>query len=76
MSEPNHEQQQPRRITGEEVRARVEAGEPVVFLDARSEESWRRSDVQIPGSIRVPPDDIDRHLDAVPAGRPIVTYCT
>ena len=46
------------------------------FVDARSIASWGDSDVAIPGSIRVPPDDVDEHLDEVPRDRTIVTYCT
>jgi rhodanese-related sulfurtransferase len=46
------------------------------FVDARSEASWGESDAMIPGSIRVPPDAVDEHLDRVPRDRTIVTYCT
>ena len=46
------------------------------FVDARSEASWGDSDTMIPGSIRVPPDEVDAHLDRVPRDRTIVTWCT
>jgi rhodanese-related sulfurtransferase len=46
------------------------------FLDTRSVESWGESDVTIPTSIRVPPDDVDAHLEEIPRDRTVVTFCT
>jgi rhodanese-related sulfurtransferase len=64
------------RVTLDEVRTRLDRGEPLVFVDARSAESWGKAKTQIPGSVRVPPDDVAGHADAVPRGRGIITYCT
>jgi rhodanese-related sulfurtransferase len=64
------------RITVDELRERLERDEPLVFVDARGAEAWSKSDHQIPGSIRVPPDDVDAHVHEIPRGRAIVTYCT
>jgi rhodanese-related sulfurtransferase len=64
------------RVTVDEVRTRLDRGEPLVFVDARSAESWGKAKTQIPGSIRVPPDDVASHADDVPRGRGIITYCT
>jgi rhodanese-related sulfurtransferase len=64
------------RVTVDEVRARMDRGEPLVFVDARSAESWGKARTQIPGSVRVPPDDAAAHADGVPRGRAIITYCT
>ena len=64
------------RVTVDEVRARLDRGEPLVLVDARSAESWSKAESQAPGSIRVPPDDIESHLADIPKGRAIVTYCT
>jgi rhodanese-related sulfurtransferase len=64
------------RITVDSVRARLDRGEPVVFVDARSTDSWNKAKTQITGSIRVPPDDVAWHFDAVPQGPAIVAYCT
>jgi rhodanese-related sulfurtransferase len=46
------------------------------FLDTRSPDSWRESDVQIPGAIRVPPDEVAEHLSEIPLSGTLVTYCT
>lgn len=64
------------RITVDEVRERLARGEPLALVDARSAESWGKAETQIPGSIRVPPDDVSAHAAAVPRDRSVVTYCT
>jgi rhodanese-related sulfurtransferase len=74
-SKPN-EEIEVSRVTAEEVKARVDRGEPVLFVDSRSASSWSESDVTIPGSVRVPPDDAAAHIKDVPHGRSIVTFCT
>lgn len=63
-------------VTIGEVQRWIDEGENVVFLDSRSERAWLGGTTQIPGSIRVPPDDVGAHLDEIPADARIVTYCT
>ena len=43
------------RIRAESVRARLEAGEPIVFLDARSQKAWDASPVKVRGAVRIRP---------------------
>lgn len=64
------------RITVDEVRERLARGEPLAIIDARSAESWGKAGTQIPGSIRVPSDDVAGHAANVPRGRAVVAYCT
>ncbi len=64
------------RITVDELRRRLAAGERPVMVDARSEDAWSRAESQVPGSIRVPPDEVATHLREIPRGRPVVAYCT
>jgi rhodanese-related sulfurtransferase len=64
------------RITVDEVRERLARGEPLAIVDARSAEAWGQAETQIPGSIRVPPDDVAGHAAAVPRDRAVVAYCT
>lgn len=66
----------PERITAREVRTRLDRGERVTFLDARAPDSWNKADGQIPYSVRVPPDEVDRHLREIPRDGLIVPYCT
>jgi len=64
------------RVTVDEVRTRMGRGEPLVFVDARSAEAWGKAKSQIPGSVRVPPDEVAAHADEVPRGKAVITYCT
>ncbi len=64
------------RISPEEVAERQRRGDRVTFVDARSAGATARATEQIPGSVRVPPDDIDRHLPGVPRTGTVVAYCT
>ncbi len=67
---------EPERIAAQAVRRKQESGETVVLIDARSVEAWEEATLQIPGSIRVPPDDAEQHLHAIPHGHLVVSYCT
>jgi rhodanese-related sulfurtransferase len=64
------------RIPPEDLKRRLDAHEVVAILDTRAEDAWHESDVQIPGAMRVPPDEVTRHLSELPRDRLVVTYCT
>jgi rhodanese-related sulfurtransferase len=64
------------RITVDEVRKRMNAGEQFVFIDARNPQAWGESNVKLPGAIRVPADQLDPHLAEIPSNKPLVAYCT
>jgi rhodanese-related sulfurtransferase len=64
------------RITIEDLKKRIDAHEALTVLDARAPDVWKDSEVQIPGSIRVPPDEVDEHLAEIPRDRLVVPYCT
>lgn len=64
------------KISAHEVKAKVDRGDPLVFIDARSPESWETSKVKLPGAIRVPADQVEHHLRDIPANRLIISYCT
>jgi rhodanese-related sulfurtransferase len=61
-------------ITAEEAKGRLDAGEAVVFLDVRNERLWQSSEWQLPHARRLPPDQIEAHLDEVPLADLIVPY--
>ena len=70
---------EPGKLTPDQVKERLDAGEPVVFIDARSAKEWDASDVKIPGALRVPPGEVEQHLaelGAVARNATIATYCT
>jgi rhodanese-related sulfurtransferase len=64
------------RITVEELKRRMEAGEDFTVIDVRNPQAWSESDVQIPEAIRLPLDDLDKNLDRIPKSKPVVAYCT
>ena len=64
------------RITVAELKRMLDAHDPVTLIDARSPESWKNSDVEIPGSVRVPPDEVQEHLSEIARDRLAVSYCT
>jgi rhodanese-related sulfurtransferase len=64
------------RITAEHLKRLMDGHEQLTILDTRSPDSWKSSNVQIPGSKRVPPDVVDKHLFEIPRDRLAVAYCT
>ncbi|MGH9444636.1 MAG: rhodanese-like domain-containing protein [Terriglobia bacterium] len=64
------------RISKEEVKQRLAAGEEIVFLDIRNPGPWERAEHKIKGAIRFPLNEIDQRIQSIPKDKPIVTYCT
>ena len=64
------------RISIDELRARMEAGEDFVFIDTRNPQAWAESDAKLPGALRIPGSEVEQHLSELPKDKPIVTYCT
>jgi rhodanese-related sulfurtransferase len=56
------------------LRNKLDAGEPLVIVDARSEEDWQKSDVKLPGAIRISPDNAE-DVATVTDDNAIVVYC-
>lgn len=66
----------PDRITIEEVKRKMNAGEAIVFIDTRNSRDWNASDVKIPGALRIHYSELLKHINELPRDRLIVTYCT
>lgn len=64
------------RITIDELKRRMDAGEEFTIIDTRNPHAWAESDVMMRGAIRIPLDELDRHLAQIPKAKPIVAYCT
>ena len=64
------------RITVDELKRRMDAGEEFTIIDVRNPQAWGQSDTMMPEAIRVPLDDFERHLSQIPKNRPVVAYCT
>ena len=66
------------RVTAEEVMARMKRGEPIVFVDARTEDVWQSSSEKLPRALRLSAERMAQGdtFPMVPTDRGIVTYCT
>ena len=64
------------KILADEANARVLAGEPIVFIDARSPGAWDESDRKIPGAVRITADRIESGVDQVERTATVIVYCT
>jgi rhodanese-related sulfurtransferase len=62
------------KMDKQELRNKLESGEAIVTVDARSSEDWQKSDVKLPGAIRISPDNID-DVTNVGDANAIVVYC-
>jgi rhodanese-related sulfurtransferase len=64
------------RVTVDEVKERMDRGEPFVFVDTRNPTAWEEAVTKLPGAIRVPADEVEQHLEEIPRDRAVITYCT
>jgi len=64
------------RITVDELKRRMDAGEDFTLIDVRNPQAWGESDSMLPGAIRVTPDKLEESLPRIPKNRPAVAYCT
>ena len=64
------------RITPRQVTEAVRRGDRIAFVDARSPSASAEATEQIPGSLRVPPDEVDAHVPSLPRDALVVAYCT
>ena len=66
----------PSRLTVADVNALIERGEPLAFIDSRNPIAWGSSKVKLPGALRIPIDEVERHLPTLPRDRRLIVYCT
>ena len=64
------------RITIDELKERMDRGEPFAFVDIRNPQAWAASDKKLPNAIRVTKEELEQHLDEIPKDRAVITYCT
>ena len=64
------------RITVEELKRRMDAGEDFTVIDVRNPRAWAETDTVIPDAIRMSLDKLDESLPRIPKSRPVVAYCT
>jgi hypothetical protein len=64
------------RITAQEIDARIKRGQKIQFVDSRAPKVWNDATTKLPGAVRVPPDEPEKHIANVGRDRVVVTYCT
>jgi rhodanese-related sulfurtransferase len=64
------------RVTAEEIKERMARGEQFAFVDTRNPQAWGEAETKLPGALRVPADEVDKHLSEIPRDRAVITYCT
>jgi hypothetical protein len=62
------------RISAEELKQRLDAGEEIIVADTRSESTYGYGHVA--GAILVPDFEVEAHLDKLPKDKDIVFYCS
>jgi sulfur-carrier protein adenylyltransferase/sulfurtransferase len=64
------------RISADELKRRMEAGEDFTIVDVRNPRAWAEASDMASEAIRIAVDDADASLPRLPQDKPIVTYCT
>jgi rhodanese-related sulfurtransferase len=64
------------RVTVDEVKERMDRGEAFTFVDTRNPKAWAEAKTKLPGAIRIPAEEVEQHIDEIPRGRSVITYCT
>ena len=64
------------RVTVDEVKERLDRGEPFTFVDTRGPEAWSSATTRLPGAIHVPVGKAKEHISEIPHDRTAITYCT
>jgi rhodanese-related sulfurtransferase len=67
----------PPRIEIDEVKARLDSGQQIIFVDTRNSSAWSRSNKIIPGAIRVRgAQEFAAVVKTLQKDTFIITYCT
>ena len=65
-----------RRLAPDELRARLEAGEPIRIIDLRAAIEFEVTRETMPGAIRIDPEELDNRHKEIPRDCDVVLYCT
>jgi membrane protein DedA with SNARE-associated domain len=63
------------RITPEELKQKLDAGEDIVIIDVRHSLDFEADPYIIPGALRIPSEQLENYPE-VPGDREVVVYCT
>ena len=63
------------RIEPEELRQRIDAGEPVMVVDLRHASDFEQDPVMVPGAVHMNIEDLESTTFTLPTDREIILYC-
>jgi membrane protein DedA with SNARE-associated domain len=64
------------RIQPEELQRKIDSADGIVVVDLRSNAAYADSDHILPGALRIPPSEFEKHLGSLPREKDIVFYCS
>jgi predicted sulfurtransferase len=64
------------RITPEEVKQKLDAGEALLILDMRDALEFEIEPYTLPGAFQLPIEQLDEKHHEIPRDRDIILYCT
>lgn len=64
------------RITKEDLLRKLENKEDIQLIDVRNPTDYANSDLKIPGSVRIPLDEIEAHIGNLDRDKEVIAYCT
>lgn len=64
------------RISADELKARIDAGESLVIVDLRHGMELEVDPETIPGAVRIDADELSRSNDRLPHDRDVILFCT
>jgi membrane protein DedA with SNARE-associated domain/rhodanese-related sulfurtransferase len=64
------------RITVEELKEKMDQGEPVMVVDLRHPLDFDADPETIPGAFRIDAKELEQHNDRLPHDREVILYCT
>jgi rhodanese-related sulfurtransferase len=64
------------RITPEELKQRLDAGEDIVIVDLRHEMEFDAEPETISGAVRMDPADLEEAIEVIPRDRDIILFCS
>ena len=64
------------RITLEEFRRKLDAGDDLQVLDVRNPVDYAAGSEKIPGAVRIPVDELEARFGELDPSKEVVAYCT
>ena len=64
------------RISPEDLRRKLDAGEPIAIVDLRHRLEFEADPRTLPGALRLDMSDLEQRHTEIPRDRDVVLYCT